>query len=359
MMKTIFGKGKGRGLVAGLLAVVMLFSLATPLYAVETTYDIVGTTNVVEVDGFAFEITEYVDEYHRTTRTFERNFIPFGAEYDFDMARAILLALGMEEETIAMLHEDVLHAVATTTLIAYSFSYSISNADGVSRYVSAEEADSYANMQEYYRELYRNNVALNQAGIEAFRVSNPSAFDNGVVRVEQMTARNGSSQDYTLTVAAHWRTLPSRIGNMTGSVGSSSNRTTFLSHIGGEINYSSTVNGVPQNLGIIRLNSSHLRADFRSGYVGAGAVFNLPFPVSAPAHNMFIETRNFRVIHSHTVRFAGPDSFNIMGTASQSVTTFSPSVGLSLGISGPSLSLGLGVGTSRVHFNTGIGHVIH
>lgn len=182
-------------LTAVVMSGIMVLGIAVPMYAEGLTYatEVFGITSLVEVNGFVFEVTESVDEYHRVTRVIERSMPSVDVRTDNAEVEALLQALGKDYEDIVMMSYDDLQIFATSPFIVSTSSNFVTGSCGTVRYVTEEYAIEYAKFIEDARFTYLYYIS-NNTMLESSINSGPPQFDNGVVRVQHTIARVGNSE---------------------------------------------------------------------------------------------------------------------------------------------------------------------
>ena len=331
-------------LMALLLMLVMVFGFVVPMHAVGATYEpeIAGVTSLVEVDGFVFEITESVDEYYHTTRIFERSFVPFSYETDYEFANALLLALGFSPEIIDMMCSEVLATVATTTFATTTVSYTAADENGEYRYVTS----SYAHQR------VANDTATREAriaeGIGLLRGSdeNIEQFqkDFGTLRIHHGAFRIGNTRTYRFASSGEWLVMP--FNRQHGSLGSMSNDTSVdRFSMSGTIRYSRTSNPT------IGISSTFHREgqilDKRTaGDARDGAAMTFELPASDVTIFGSYRAHDFRAFFTFIgeVRGSGNENYPLNSSATYVHQTLSFFPSVSISASGFSIGIGFSSG---------------
>lgn len=332
------------------MALVMAFSSISTfgdleMQEQEVQFEDNAVTSFIEANGFTFEILEYTDEYHRTVRRLERDFIPLSRVDNFTQGRNILLALGIQEESIDLMYREDVEVFATSPQITITTANAISDVYGNSRYVSEAYAIEYS---EYIQAGRIAEIQSNLNGVLARNVVG-TAFDNGVLRIDHVVAQRpgGSGRQFMATTVLNWRTLPNSTFNLPirGSIGSAAQNTSI--HPGTPRgNYIFTnetfINGVSQGAFTAHRNFTQFRVDSLSFSAGAGAVFYVP-NARITVDNVTSTARDLHASFTYELEFNGMNSFNSVATVSHSST--------SIGIN--SLTLRFGA-TSSVSLSFGI-----
>lgn len=129
-------------LLSVVLSMSLLFAFSVTSYAAEPDSAI---TKIVSENGYSFEISETTNEFYRTTRTYERNPNQTrSVSIDIEETKALLIALGMNEDSVDKLSSNSLQNFASGSSISISTSFSKYDRDGNAVYVSEEEALSEA-----------------------------------------------------------------------------------------------------------------------------------------------------------------------------------------------------------------------
>jgi len=311
---------------------VMVIASIAPVQATEVgaEYEIVATTNVVEVDGFSFEITEAVDENYNLTRTFERNFVPFSASTDYEFANALLLALGFTQETIDMMSSEALASVATTTFAIANVSYSVQYDDGYRQVTPsyAYQRASYMNeLQAQYLETYGSIRPLN----EDWYTRN---INSGVMQIHHGAFRIGNSRTYLFATSGHWLSMP--FARLNGSIGQMGSNVSVNSHtISAQASYL-----LPN--GTRRFTPVTVGEDRDGNWEGAAGRFRLPEPSF-----LINNPHNFQAVITFegTVRGTGLDNYPMNTAGTYSHQSMAINFG-SVGISARGISIGLSLAFS-------------
>lgn len=129
-------------LLSVVLSMSLLFAFSVTSYAAEPDNT---DTKTVSENGYSFQISETTDEFYRTTRTYERSPNQTrSTSIDVEETKALLIALGMNEDAVDKLSSDSLQNFASGSSISISTSFSKYDKDGNAVYVSEEEALSEA-----------------------------------------------------------------------------------------------------------------------------------------------------------------------------------------------------------------------
>ncbi|MCL2364626.1 MAG: hypothetical protein FWC71_08195 [Defluviitaleaceae bacterium] len=127
---------------------VVFFSSSVPVVALNVDDESIAlsteaVTRSVTVDGFAFEITEYLDENYRLIMAIERQ-LPavrlIRGEVNLEEARALLRALGKNDYMISLITDEQLAHVAMSGRAYASLAYMTECMMGETHYIKREDA---------------------------------------------------------------------------------------------------------------------------------------------------------------------------------------------------------------------------
>lgn len=312
--------------LCSILSIVMLFSLS--ISASASSVEELGTTQVVNVDGFSVTIHERITDNYTTIRTYNKNeFSPFSI-LNLDQTKAVLSALGMRRQSIEKLPYDTLIAYANADYISMSTSYTKVNR-GTNEIsflpedvAIAQAAELDEKMDAYYLEQARKGQMPNESDI-------PGEFYDSYMEISHSALPlNDGKGGYLFTTDATWLTMPVFRGD--DSIGSCAIDTTFTPNSAtGTYDYDITYvlpNGDTQHDSDSNdiTDIQHTTKDGWSGYAG---VFNLP--------NNGVNTLydNLHAHFSYSGHVDEPDAnkwFNSIATYDHSLLTvdWSPSISI-------------------------------
>lgn len=313
------------------MAAILTFSLVLPAQAHESYFEVVVMPTVIEVDGYSFVMAESIDEYHRVTRIFERGFIPLG-DPNLSEARALLEALGMNENMIALIPDDELAEIAVSPRIYSSVAFMQENDFGAVHYVCGLYAVQQA---AYINALKLEQVELaHNYGVMPLHTQHHGHIQ--VTHIVSLPAIEHGHETLLFTAAATWLNMPffrnyGSVGSVAWDVAVTSIRSGSYSYVQNVVSGGITTrhhrNGTP---------TTHWAN--QGSLAGSAARFRLPANSSAGNIVMFVS--DFSVAHSHRAhqRHVGT-GFNSRASYVHRTFGFStPSIGISA--SGPSIGIG-------------------
>ena len=145
-------------IVSLVLVTVMAIGMSVTAIAAEPSTN--GIAKSVSVNGYTFSITERTDAYKRIIRTYENSTAQTRSSINLDETKALLIALGMQEENVNKLTTDTLMEFANGEEIYVATSYS--KADSENNITPLEEAvalQEAANLKAQ-QDAYKMNMAL-------------------------------------------------------------------------------------------------------------------------------------------------------------------------------------------------------
>ena len=131
-----------RKLIGIILSITLLMSMGVTANAEENLSTNIET-KAVEKNGYVFIITEEENENHQVIRSYKKDTSKKtgkSQESDIEQAKALLLAMDIEEDTVNSLPHDKLQFVAESVSIQSAVSYIKTDRDNNSVYVDRETA---------------------------------------------------------------------------------------------------------------------------------------------------------------------------------------------------------------------------
>lgn len=338
----------------GVLALLMLFIVAVatvaPVYARNSFGDEVriGTTNIVQVKQYSFEITEYVDSLHRITRTFQRNIDPFGgnahsinAEFHLEAniyeAKALLLALGKNIYAIDLMSYEDLADISRAQRIYTTVAYMQEDMFGNVQYICGIYATQQA---AHINAMKLEKAMLCHYGIMIQDIAPQNTINHGHIQITHTVAFLGLNSNlqerFLFSTSATWLTMP--FFRNRGSIGSVAQTVAIESMNRANFSYTTSIisNG---NISTMEGSGSASNNWVTNGdLAGAAAYFRLPSDV----HTDFVSVihSNFTVNISHRAVQRHAGYFNSRGTYVHRTINLVPSPSISISKSGPSIGLG-------------------
>lgn len=314
-------------LLSVLLSVLILASSSFSAFATSTE-DVAKTV----LDDFG--ITETVDEYHRVVRTFERDEVSNTArtrsgDIDYSETKAILLALGMEQDFIDKLSTDTLEIYRTSPQLVGTTSYTKSDADYNMEYVEEEVALEESAIIKEAQEEKIEQLAREERVIQT---RTQDTYEDSYMRVFYLVTYQGSG-NYYYSTDARWLTMPFFRGK--DSIGScTQNGTVTDSTRSGWYEYDITyiTNGVvTYDYDNTSISSSDYKNAVNGNWYGSAGIINLPNDISTDY--MITMYDNYKAHYEYNGHVNYPNLaswFNTVGSYVHSTfaIVFSPSVSI-------------------------------
>ncbi len=300
------------------------------LAAEEVSYE----EKIVEVNGYSFDIIEKVNNDDCTVvRTYENpNFSSKEANVnDVDKAKALLIALGMDEENLDLWSDqsilDVANGESITVNDAY---YKVNNYDNSSTKVPEDVAITESTLlnEKQLKDFITKSTAN---GIEPY---GSDIYEDSYIRVYHVASYQGNAQ-YFFGTDSLWLTMPK--DRYSDSLGSCAQRTTFTPKTNsGSHSYDMTTvfDGEVETRKVSSTNFITSGFANSSGWAGAAGVFKLPTDAKDTEGNS-IKYTNFRAHYEYKGKMQEEDTpnqnFNSNGTYLHAVKdiTVSPNITIS------------------------------
>ena len=321
------------------LAFVMCLGVAMPAWA-----DGKEETKIVEVNGYSFEIQERTNDNFSVERTYtkpsqmvlvnETNNIN---DNKLEEAKALLIALGMDEKNVNLWEDESLLIVAngkdvTVTEAYYAVNDQVDTVTPVSAEVAISESATQAMLQSV-------------SDISPY-ASNP--YEDSYIRVYQAAVYQGSAK-YLFSTDSLWLKMPRT--RSYDSLGSCAQLTAVVpnSNIGSwSYDVTTVIDEVAEEDSVY--SKQFKKENFASdgGWAGAAGVFLVPGDINSSDGNSVTYT-NFRAHYEYQGIMNDPDNtnqnFNSKGTYAHSTKKLSvvPSIGISSDLSG---SIGISISSS-------------
>lgn len=339
------------------LAIALLTSLCTPASA-STYTPIQNIQKNIEINGYSFEVSEQLDSSYATTRTYtapsNRN------SQSIEQTESLLIALGMDENTVTNLSLDALQTYATSNHISVTTTYSKCNADtGEITYLPADVALSAAEeLSAQQMGYYLNCIENPESTISTYGLKPNQSSDNGIFLDSYMeithTAASQSNGVIQFHTHAKWLTMPMFRGR--DSIGSTAMDCTVTANSGScHITYTEA-DVLAGHETIYRTKSQDLTGTSittvkKDGWVGAGVYFNIPNNymsdiVGAPSY-VYSDFEVDFIYKGHIVSPSEPRWFTSIATYDHSTITIDlgePTISID---TGKTLTGSIGIHLSR------------
>lgn len=335
-------------LLSAFLSLIMIMGISSTAFAGDTPNT--ETEETVSVNGYNFTLTENTTPDYTVSRTYTRdeNAVACSTS-DMDETKAMLLALGMNEEEIEAIPSETLHDFATGKEITVVTSHTKHNETTntticLPEETAMEEAAALSEEQELY--AIEKAQGICPAGEMPNNSTIPGVFSDSYMRITHSFINQGGGS-YKFIVSATWLTMPffrgyDSIGScaMNGTVTPNTSYGKFWYTIkrydmgsvstskSGDITITNKTNAVNGN------------------WYGSAGIFNLPNDSSNAADNMSITHTDLRAYYEYKGHVSKPNDesyFNTVGTYSHAIIkpVFNPSISIDTSGSA-SASIGLG-----------------
>lgn len=192
-----------------LLALVIVFSMSTMAFAANTqTHD---TEKRVMANGYTFTVMERTYPDYSVSRTFTRDTTITRSLTNVNEARAMLIAMGMDEEEVNAIPNETLQEFAmseeVTVITSYSkHSESSNQTVGMPERVALAEAASLSGQQEAYI-IANSQNSISPKGEKPNESTVPGVFEDSYMKITH-SAIKLSGGTYKFTTNATWLTMP-------------------------------------------------------------------------------------------------------------------------------------------------------
>lgn len=313
-------------IVSLVLVTVMAIGMSVTAIAAEPSTN--GIEKSVSVNGYTFSITERTDAYKRIIRTYENSTAQTRSSINLDETKALLIALGMQEENVNKLTTDTLMEFANGEEIYVATSYS--KADSENNITPLEEAvalQEAANLKAQ-QDAYKMNMALGIAPAADYSDYTQDSY----MRVDYAVTYQGDG-NYLYVVDGEWLTMPffrgfDSIGScaMNGTVTNSTRSGSYehdITYINmGSISYDDYSGTITNKKNAVNGN-----------WYGSAGVINLPNDVYGEYSSVIYD--NFSAHYQYSGHVSSPSEerwFNTIGTYDHATISiaFDPSVSIDL-----------------------------
>lgn len=285
------------------------------------------------IDG---NITERVDGYGRIIRVYESNGSTTFSNNP-EETKNLLLALGMDEDTVNGMSLEVLNEYATSPRIVATTTYSRIDSHNVAHYV--DEATALAESKRLQNERM-NNLKQGIAPAEN------AEFQDTYMKITYIVTPRGSGDSYRFSTDATWLTMPVFRGK--DSIGSCAMNCTVTNETrSGKYSYDMT-NVTPGNTSTTKrsgtISSSNLKNAVNGNWYGSAGIVDLPADVYGPTSS--IVCSNFKAHYEYAGHVSSPNVewFNTVASYDHATVAISASPSVSIDTSGSvSASIGLDI----------------
>lgn len=313
--------------------------MAVPTFAADEVTNEPLENTTVEVNGYSFDIQEKVDENFTIVRTYVNPDAQLMIiNDDVDKAKALLIALGMDEEGLELWTDESILAFANSEKATISLAcYKLNEEDDTLIQIPKEVSDREVAAVLAIQEQLNNDITPYVGNTEI------SAY----IDVYHGAAYQGNTM-YTFSTNAHWKTMPRDRGY--DSISCASQSTNLDSHtIYGSWSYNQTTvtDGDVKKETIRGTKFVENRIIPFSDGSGVAGIFKLPTDMSG-GDGLSIKYDNFNVHYEYKggiIDYTSPKNFSSVGTYSHATRklTAVPSLSAGLSSSGPNAGLSIGL----------------
>lgn len=327
---------KIKSIIAIVLVIVLTISVNVTVYAINN--DDYVNHKIIETNGYSFRITEKISKNHNITRTYNKDITINHSANDLNETKALLVSLGMDDESVNELSIDTLQAFSDSLNIMVTTSYTKYNEENnTSTQVSESAAITEANkiQSEYELSLLKMSQNLSAFSTSVTKATEPAVYKDSYMKVTHAVAYKGSGS-YLFSVDAEWLTMPIFRGY--DSIGSCAMNCTVTPNTAkGHYSYNTTI--VDSWGNITTTNSgnktiTNKQNAIEGNWYGSAGVFNLPNNYADA--NSSISHTGFKAHYEYKGHVSQPNQanwFNTVGTYDHATIgiSFSPSIGIDLG----------------------------
>lgn len=325
-------------LLSALLAFTLIFSMSVSAFAAEPNTD--GQKRSVESGGYTFTITEQTDENHRIIRTYEKDQTSARTMPNLQETKALLVALGMEEDNVNELSEETLQEFAEGSQITISTSYT--KADENNNVTYLDETTALAESAEL--KAQQDSLKYNLAQGIATAADYEDYYKDSYMKVTYAVTYKGSGS-YLYSIDGKWLTMPFFRGF--DSIGSCAmNGTVTNSTRSGNYSYDITyINGGSISYDDYSGNITNFKNAVNGNWYGSSGIINLPNDVFTDYSSIIYD--NFEAHYQYRGHVTSPSEarwFNTVASYDHATVSiaFDPSVSIDLN-GDVSASIGLSI----------------
>lgn len=334
-------------LISLLTALVMVLSMSTIAFAASAYHD---SEKSVTANGYTFSITERTHPDYSVSRTFTRDAAATRSLPDVNEAKAMLIAMGMDEEEVNAFPNETLQEFAMSEEVTVTTSYSKHSESsnqtvGMPEGAALAEATSLSSQQEAYI-IANAQDGISPIGEKPNESTIPGVFEDSYMKITHAVAKLTGGA-YKFTTSATWLTMPffrgyDSIGScaMNGTVtpNTSSGKYWYTTKTFNLGNVSSIASG-----DITITNKSN---KVNGNWYGSAGVFNLPNDPggSGGVTVMHTDLHAYYEYKGHVSQPKVESYFNTVGTYSHSTISIASNPSVSIDTSGTaSASIGLDI----------------
>lgn len=338
-------------LLSIVLSLAMVFSFSATTFATKSNHT--ENEKTVSANGYDFTITEKTSPDYSVSRTYTKGGTMAYSKQNDEETKAMLLALGMDEDEVNAIPTDTLqdfaNGIEITVVIAYTKHNKTSETTtGIPESIALDEAATLNQQQENY--IIQHQKEISTYDEKPNDSTTPGVFEDSYMRMSHSAIYQGNGY-YKFTTSSRWLTMPffrgyDSIGScaMNGTVtpNTSSGKYWYTT----KTYYMGNVSSIPS--GNITITNRSNVAD--GNWYGSAGIFNLPNDPggSSGANVMHTNLNAYYEYKGHVSQPTIESYFNTVGTYSHATIGISWSPSISINTSGTaSASIGLSLIADR------------
>lgn len=300
----------------------------------------------IKTNGYSFNITEKTDNNYSIIRTYTKDIANNKSSKDLDETKALLVSLGMDEDSVDELYTDTLYTFSNSSNIWLTTTYTkIDEKNNTSTQVPESVAKAEAIKSEYELNLLKANSNIPSFSANINRATNSEVYKDSYMKVTYAVAYKGGGS-YFFSVDAKWLKLPIFRGR--DSIGSCAMNCTVTPNTSkGHYSYTTTIvdkfNHVTTNKNKIEITNR--QNAINGNWYGSAGIFTLP--KNGANSQSSVSHKNIKAHYEYSGHISNPDQanwFNTVGTYDHSTAGISPSASIGIDIGGKfSASIGLDI----------------
>ena len=343
---TIKFKKHFKKLVSVALSAVTVMGMSVTAFAAEPQTSEIEKT--ISANGYDFTVTEHTAPDYSVSRTYTKSMMTRSATTE-DETRAMLLALGMNEDEINAIPADTLQDFANGKEVTVVTSYTKRNETanttvGLPEETALTSAAALSEEQENY--ILENQQGIATCGEKPNNSTTAGVFEDSYMKITHSAINQGNGS-YKFTVNATWLTMPffrgyDSIGScaMNGTVtpNTSSGKYWYTT----KTYYLGKVTSTPSGNITITNKSNAVNGN----WYGSAGIFNLPNDPGSSNGTTVLHTdlKAYYEYKGHVSKPKAESYFNTVGTYSHATVgiSFSPSISIdTTGTASASIGLSL------------------
>lgn len=303
----------------------------------------------IKTNGYSFDITEKTDNNYSIIRTYTKDIANNKSSKDLDETKALLVSLGMDEDSVDELYTDTLYTFADSLNIGVTTTYTKYDEENntstpVSESVAKAEASKF--QSEYESSLREMSQNISNFSTNIKKAAKSAVYKDSYMKVTHAVAYKGSGS-YLFSVNTEWLTMPIFRGR--DSIGSCAMNCTVTPNTAkGYYSYKTTT---ADNLGHVRTTNSgkveikDKQNAVNGNWYGSAGMFNLPSNYSSS--QLTSKHTELKAHYEYKGHISDPDQanwFNTVGTYNHTTVGISYNASVEIKLNGKvSATIGLNV----------------